>query len=84
MLGNISILNVVPGTVREIGDDAGPQVDVLVDIGCPVWARVTRHALGHLGIAPGKRVYALVKAVAFDRHSLGYGAGGGRPQSDGD
>ena len=70
---DISILNVLPGTVQEIGDESGPQVDVLVDIGCPIWARITQHARGRLGIEPGVQVYALIKAIAFDRHSLGYG-----------
>ncbi len=76
---DISILNVFPGAVREIGGEPGPQVDLLIDIGCPLWARITRHALDNLGIAPGKQVHALVKAVAFDRHSLGHGAGRFRP-----
>ncbi|MDH3702848.1 MAG: molybdenum ABC transporter ATP-binding protein [Alphaproteobacteria bacterium] len=81
---DISILNVFPGTVREIGGEPGPQVDVLIDIGCPLWARITRHALDKLAIAPGKPVHALVKAVAFDRHSLGHGAGRFRPSDETD
>jgi molybdopterin-binding protein len=35
-------------------------------------ARVTRKSVSILGLAPGKRVYALVKAVAVDRRSVGY------------
>lgn len=72
---DISILNVLPGTVQEIGDEPEPQVDVLIDIGCPIWARITRHARDRLGIEPGARVYALIKASAFDRRNLGYSGG---------
>ena len=71
---NVSILNVFPGVVQEIGEEDGPQVDVLVDIGCPIWARITQHARRQLDIKQGKPVYALIKAVSFDRRSLGYGA----------
>lgn len=70
----ISTLNILRGTVTEIGDDSGPLVDVLVDIGCPIWARISRHALQSLGIQVGNEIYAMIKAVAFDRRSLGYGA----------
>ena len=35
-------------------------------------ARITRKSVDKLGLAPGKRVYALVKSVAIDRHSVGY------------
>ncbi len=70
----ISMLNILRGTVTEIGDDSGPLVDVLVDIGCPIWARISRHALDSLDITVGKQIYTLIKAVSFDRRSLGYGA----------
>ncbi len=70
----ISMLNILRGTVTEIGDDEGPLVDVLVDIGCPIWARISRHALQALDIEVGRRIYALIKAVSFDRRSLGYGS----------
>ncbi len=71
-----SVLNRFCGSIREIAPDGGPQApgpqaDVLLDIGCPLWARVTRRSVDELGLAPGKQVYALVKAVAIDRHSLG-------------
>ena len=68
------MLNILQGTVTEIGDDSGPLVDVLVDIGCPIWARISRHALESLDIGVGKEIYTLIKAVSFDRRSLGYGA----------
>ena len=68
---DISILNVFPGTITEISDRKDGQVDVLVDIGTTLWARVTRLAVTRLALAPGKPVHALVKAVAIDRQSLG-------------
>ena len=67
----ISVLNVFAGTVRQVGDVTGPQVDVMVDIGVPLWARVTALSVHELGLAPGRPVHALVKAVAIDRHSFG-------------
>jgi molybdate transport system ATP-binding protein len=73
---DISVLNMFEGTVAEIGadfDDAtGPQLDVRLDIGVPLWARITRRSAHDLGIVPGKRVHALVKSVAIDRQSVGY------------
>ena len=69
--GRTSILNVLPGEVVEVGPDDGPQAHVLLDVGAPLWARVMRRSVEALGLAPGRRVYALVKAVAVDRRSLG-------------
>ena len=35
-------------------------------------ARVTRHSIRALNLAPGVPVHAMVKAVSLDRHSVGY------------
>jgi len=68
-----SFLNVLSCTVAGFVPGEGASVDVRLDAGgAPLIARVTRKSAGALGIAPGKRVYALVKAVAVDRHSVGY------------
>jgi len=68
-----SFLNVLAGTVTAIGDGVGASVDVQVAVGgTPLIARITRKSRAALGLAPGKPVYALVKAVAIDRHSVGY------------
>ncbi len=70
---DISILNVLPGSVVEIGSDSGASVDVRLDIGgVALISRVTRQSVSALGLAPGVTVYALVKAVSLDRHSVGY------------
>lgn len=68
---DISILNVFPGTIVEVGAGDGPHVDLKLDIGVPLWARVTLRSARDLKLEPGRAVFALVKAVAIDRHSLG-------------
>ncbi len=64
---DISILNVFAGEVIEVGEDDGPQVDVLLDIGSPLWARITKRSQRELDIAPGRMVHAMIKAMAVDR-----------------
>ena len=68
---DISILNTFAGRIVEIDDQGAPQVDLLLDIGAPLWARVTRRSVHDLGLAPGKAVHALIKAIAIDRSSVG-------------
>ncbi len=69
----LSIQNVLPATVESIRDETGPIVDVRVLAGeSPLIARITRHSLDRLRLAPGQRVHALVKAVSLDRRSVGY------------
>ncbi len=63
----ISTLNVLKGSVVEITDPDGPQVDVLLDVGSPLWARVTTRSAKTLELRPGTEIYALIKAVAIDR-----------------
>lgn len=68
-----SFLNVLEGTVTAIGTGEGASVDVRLDVsGTPLIARITRRSVASLGLAPGQRAYALIKAVAVDRHSVGY------------
>jgi molybdate transport system ATP-binding protein len=69
--GGSSIVNVLAGTVREIADDTGPLVDLVVDVGAPLWARITKRSLRELNLRVGSPVYALVKAVAIDGRSMG-------------
>ncbi len=74
-----SFLNAGPCVVRDIGAEDGPLVDLRLDAGgAALWARVTRRSLEELGLAPGTAVYALIKAVAIDRYSLGRSTGAGR------
>lgn len=68
-----SFLNVLPGVVAELGSREGTSMDVGVAIGrAIIVARITRKSVDALQLAPGKPVYALVKSVAIDRHSVGY------------
>ncbi|PPR22760.1 MAG: Maltose/maltodextrin import ATP-binding protein MalK [Alphaproteobacteria bacterium MarineAlpha10_Bin3] len=66
-----SILNILPGKVVQIADGDGPQAHVLLDIGSPLWARITKLSVRELALASGVPIYALIKAVAVDRRSLG-------------
>ena len=78
-----SFLNAVPCIVRDIGAEDGPLVDLRLDAGgAALWARVTRRSLENLGLAPGTAVYALIKAAAIDRYSLGRSSGTGRFMSE--
>ena len=66
-----SILNIFEGEVMEIQVGDGPQIDIRLDVGSPLIARITRKSLHDLDIKTGTRLFALVKAVAIDRRSLG-------------
>ncbi len=66
-----SILNILPGHVAQIEDTGGPHSHVLLDVGSPLWARITRVSTRELELAPGTPVFAMIKAVAVDRRSMG-------------
>jgi len=70
----VSELNVFEGTVAEIGAPADgghdTDVDIRLDIGVPLWVRITRRSLHDLGIRPGMTVSALVKSTSIDRRSV--------------
>ena len=68
-----SFLNVLRATVTALGAGQGASVDVQLDVaGTTLTARVTRKSAHVLSLEPGRHVYALVKSVALDRHSVGY------------
>ncbi len=68
-----SIQNVLAASVRSVGGEFGAIVDVSLDVaGTTLVARVTRKAVAELELAPGTRVFALVKAVSIDRRSAGF------------
>ena len=68
----ISARNVIEGSVAAVTEEKSSAVaEVLVDIGdARLRARVTRQAVAELALRPGARVYALIKAIAFDRRAL--------------
>ena len=70
---HVSIQNILEARVVSLGGEYGAIVDVELRVGdTPLAARITRKAASELGIAPGVRVHALVKAVSIDRRSVGF------------
>ncbi|MFY9943217.1 MAG: molybdenum ABC transporter ATP-binding protein [Desulfobacterales bacterium] len=67
---NTSIQNIFTGKVTAITEGPGELLDVHMDIGCPLLARITPRAMQALALTPGKPVYALVKSVAVSRGHL--------------
>ncbi len=80
----LSALNVLPGDVTAL--DAAGEGSVDVDLDCGgvrLTARLTRKSADTLRLEPGRKVYAVIKSVAFDRESLGRAPGaGGRSAAD--
>lgn len=65
--------NVVACRIAAITDSAGSMAEVTLDAGgATIVARITRHSRDELQLMPGMAVYALIKAIALDRHAVGY------------
>jgi molybdate transport system ATP-binding protein len=64
----LSIRTVLSGEVAAIRSETGALslVDIALEGGSRLAASVTRLAVSELELAPGARVYALIKAVAID------------------
>jgi molybdate transport system ATP-binding protein len=60
-----SALNILAATVVEIRDGHHASVEIRLDVGCPLVASITRKSAANLGLRPGQRVYAHIKAVAL-------------------
>ena len=58
-----SYQNIFSGTIESVNQGSGPFVDLGLNIGCPLMARVTLSAQAQLGLHKGQTVYALVKSV---------------------
>jgi molybdate transport system ATP-binding protein len=70
---DVSVLNCLFCRIIEIGAEPGASVDVRMDVsGTPIIARITRNSAERLRLVAGKEVWAMVKAVSLDRHSVGY------------
>ncbi len=65
-----SVLNVLEATVQEIREIDHSSVEVLLDIGAPLVAGITRKSLVTLGIKPGDRVFAHIKTVALNEEII--------------
>ena len=62
-----SVLNTIEATVEGIGETSPdyPSVEVRLNIGSPLLASITRKSLSNLGLKPGQRVFAQIKALAL-------------------
>src|SRR5262249_39859538 len=68
----LSALNVVPGRVAALAQDAEGLVEVALDCGgVRLIARLTRRSVQSLRLESGRDVYAVLKSVALDRDTLG-------------
>jgi molybdate transport system ATP-binding protein len=61
-----SVLNILEAAIVEIREMDQTSVDILLDIGVPLVASITRKSLVTLGLKPGHRVFAHIKAVALN------------------
>src|SRR3954447_3919118 len=60
----LSALNILPGTVAEIGETEGASVEMRLDCGGETLiARLTRRSVEALGLVPGRQVYAVIKSI---------------------
>lgn len=67
----LSALNVLPGRILDISAGPGPITELSLDLdGDRILARITRQAISNLGLARGQTVYAVIKSIAFDRHTM--------------
>ncbi|MGQ0694444.1 MAG: molybdenum ABC transporter ATP-binding protein [Nitrospiraceae bacterium] len=66
-----SVLNILEASILEIREMDQSSVDVLLDIGAPLVASITRKSLANLGLKPGHRVFAHIKAVALNEELMG-------------
>ena len=60
-----SVLNVMSGEVKRVLEEDGALANVVVNVGQTLWARVTRRSVRELKLAPGQRVYAVIKAASL-------------------
>lgn len=65
----LSVRNSFGGTVTEV-ESTPPVIEVTLDIGCQLRARITAQALAELGLRPGMPVHALVKGVSIARGDI--------------
>ena len=66
-----SYQNIFPGIIESISRGSGPFVDLGLNIGCFLMARVTLNAKTQLGLHVGQKVYALVKSINVSQGRYG-------------
>jgi molybdate transport system ATP-binding protein len=68
----LSTANILEGVLAELCGSKGPFIEARVAVGDAfILARITRRSAEALDLMPGKPVFALVKATAIDRRSIG-------------
>jgi molybdate transport system ATP-binding protein len=71
----ISMRNILQGRIQSIDDRGGAIVEVRTLIGSrEILARISSQAKDEMALAIGQTAYVLVKAIAFDKRSMGYSA----------
>ncbi len=60
-----SVRNIYSGPILDVVERSNHFSDVLMDIGVPLWARVSGQSLRDLSIKRGKNIYALVKSAVI-------------------
>ena len=76
----ISVRNVIEGRVAAVEDRGGAIVEVRVRLGAPesehggreLLSRISRQALDEMQLVAGQPVFVLIKAIAFDKRSMGF------------
>jgi len=63
--GGTSVLNMLDATVVESKEADQSTVDVLLDVGVPLVARITKKSFSNLALKPGHRLTAHIKAAAL-------------------
>jgi molybdate transport system ATP-binding protein len=66
----LSIQNILSARITGMNSSDDAHVDVELDAGLPLRARVTNRAVRELALAVGMPVFALVKAVSVDRQNV--------------
>ncbi len=65
--------NIVSGRITRIMEHDDALAEVSLDAGgATILARITQQSAHELNLREGTQVYALIKAIALDRHSVGY------------
>ena len=69
---DLSALNILPATVRDIRQGDGPGALIRLDVGGSViLARITRRSAEALSLAPGQQIFAILKAVSVAQENVG-------------
>ena len=64
----VSVQNILASVVKSVTEADDHLVDVMLDCsGTPLWAQITARAQSQLGLRPGMRVHAMIKAVTIAR-----------------